>query len=42
MKDHKVVSQAEWLAARKELPAKEKEFTRQRDALSAEAARCRG
>ena len=31
-----VVSQAEWLAARKELLAKEKEFTRQRDALSAE------
>jgi predicted dithiol-disulfide oxidoreductase (DUF899 family) len=31
-----VVSQAEWLAARKKLLAKEKEFTRQRDALSAE------
>jgi len=31
-----VVSQAEWLAARKELLAKEKEFTRQRDALTAE------
>ena len=31
-----IVSQAEWLAARKELLAKEKEFTRQRDALSAE------
>ena len=31
-----VVSQAEWLAARKELLAKEKKFTRERDALSAE------
>jgi predicted dithiol-disulfide oxidoreductase (DUF899 family) len=31
-----VVSEAEWLAARKRLLAKEKEFTRQRDALSAE------
>src|SRR5215469_437388 len=31
-----VVSQAEWLVARKELLKKEKEFTRQRDALSAE------
>lgn len=35
--DHpKVVSRAEWLAARKELLAKEKEFTRNRDALSAD------
>jgi len=32
---HKVVSQQEWLAARKELLAAEREFTRQRDALSA-------
>jgi predicted dithiol-disulfide oxidoreductase (DUF899 family) len=32
----KVVSQDEWLAARKELLAKEKQFTRDRDALSAE------
>jgi predicted dithiol-disulfide oxidoreductase (DUF899 family) len=31
----KVVSRAEWIAAR-ELLAKEKEFTRQRDALNAE------
>ncbi len=31
-----VVSRAEWLVARKELLAKEKEFTRQRDTLSAE------
>src|SRR5690242_11905126 len=31
---HKVVSQGEWLAARKALLVKEKEFTRQRDALS--------
>jgi predicted dithiol-disulfide oxidoreductase (DUF899 family) len=35
--DHpSVVSRAEWLAARKELLATEKEFTRQRDALSAQ------
>ncbi len=32
----RVVSPAEWLAARKELLAKEKSFSRQRDALSAE------
>jgi predicted dithiol-disulfide oxidoreductase (DUF899 family) len=32
----RVVSRAEWLVARQELLAKEKEFTRQRDALSAE------
>jgi predicted dithiol-disulfide oxidoreductase (DUF899 family) len=32
----RVVSQAEWLAARKDLLAKEKEFTRQRDVLSAQ------
>ena len=32
---HAVVSQNEWLAARKALLAKEKEFTRQRDTLSA-------
>ncbi|HVV61625.1 MAG TPA: thioredoxin family protein [Pseudolabrys sp.] len=31
---HKVVSQSEWLAARKTLLAKEKEFTRQRDEIS--------
>ena len=31
----KTVSRAEWLVARKELLKKEKEFTRQRDALSA-------
>jgi predicted dithiol-disulfide oxidoreductase (DUF899 family) len=31
---HKVVSNAEWLGARKELLAKEKEFTRMRDALN--------
>src|SRR4051794_30487408 len=36
MKLPKVVSPDEWLAARKELLAKEKEFNRQRDALSAE------
>jgi predicted dithiol-disulfide oxidoreductase (DUF899 family) len=32
---HKVVSQQEWLAARKELLVAEKEFTRRRDAISA-------
>jgi predicted dithiol-disulfide oxidoreductase (DUF899 family) len=32
---HKIVSQELWLTARKELLAAEKEFTRQRDALSA-------
>lgn len=32
----RVVSPAEWLSARKELLAKEKEFNRRRDALSAE------
>jgi predicted dithiol-disulfide oxidoreductase (DUF899 family) len=32
----KVVTRAEWLAARKELLVKEKEWNRQRDALSAE------
>ncbi len=34
MTDHAVVSPEEWLAARKELLAKEKEFTRLRDELS--------
>lgn len=33
---HRIVSQEEWLAARRELLRKEKEFTRLRDALSAE------
>lgn len=32
----RVVSQSDWLAARKQLLAKEKDFTRRRDALSAE------
>src|SRR5438876_10635312 len=32
----KIVSQEEWLAARKELLAKEKKLTRQRDAIAAE------
>jgi predicted dithiol-disulfide oxidoreductase (DUF899 family) len=36
MTEHKVVSETEWLAARKELLAKEKEFSRRRDAISAE------
>ncbi len=34
IEDHQVVSSGEWLAARKELLRKEKEFTRQRDQLS--------
>ncbi|HTS92508.1 MAG TPA: DUF899 family protein [Stellaceae bacterium] len=36
MKPHAVVAEAEWLDARKRLLAKEKEFTRARDALSRE------
>jgi predicted dithiol-disulfide oxidoreductase (DUF899 family) len=36
MEDPRVVSQDEWLAARRRLLAMEKEFTRQRDALNAE------
>ncbi|UCH73790.1 MAG: DUF899 domain-containing protein [Rhodospirillales bacterium] len=39
MTDHRIVSQSDWLAARKALLAKEKEFTRARDALSAERRR---
>jgi predicted dithiol-disulfide oxidoreductase (DUF899 family) len=33
---HQIVSRDEWVAARKAHLAREKEFTRQRDALSAE------
>ena len=36
MENHKVVSQKEWVEARKSLLAKEKELTRRRDALNAE------
>ncbi len=36
MQNHKVASHDEWLAARKQLLAKEKEFTRLRDQLSQE------
>lgn len=36
MQTHKVVSKDEWIAARKQLLAKEKEFTRLRDRLSEE------
>ena len=36
MLQHKIVSQSEWTAQRKALLAKEKEFTRARDQLSAE------
>ncbi len=35
MTDHRVVSRAEWIEARKQLLAEEKEFTRLRDALTA-------
>ncbi len=36
MKEHRVVTREEWLAARKNLLAREKEFTRLRDQLSEE------
>ncbi|MGA8570407.1 MAG: DUF899 family protein, partial [Candidatus Binataceae bacterium] len=36
MQNHKVVSHDEWLAARKQLLVKEREFTRLRDQLSQE------
>ncbi len=36
MESHKTVTREDWLAARKALLAREKEFTRARDALSAE------
>jgi len=39
MQPHKTVSRDEWLQARKALLAKEKEFTQQRDRLSAERRR---
>ncbi len=39
LKQPKAVSHSEWIEARKELLAKEKEFTRQRDELSRLAAR---
>src|SRR4029077_11683327 len=35
MNHPEIVSEAEWLVARKDLLSREKEFTRQRDALSA-------
>jgi predicted dithiol-disulfide oxidoreductase (DUF899 family) len=35
LKQHRVVSEKEWLAARRELLKAEKEFTKQRDAISA-------
>jgi predicted dithiol-disulfide oxidoreductase (DUF899 family) len=34
-KEHEIVSEAQWLVARKDLLRQEKEFTRERDALSA-------
>ena len=36
MDDPRIVSRDEWLTARRELLAQEKEFTRQRDALNTE------
>ncbi len=36
MQQHKIVSREDWIAARKDYLAKEKEFTRARDALSAQ------
>ena len=39
---HKIVSQDEWLAARKALLAKEKKFSKTRDALSAARRDCPG
>ena len=39
MDDPQVVSPDEWLAARRQLLTREKEFTRQRDALNAERRR---
>src|SRR5678809_585841 len=39
LENPRVVSRTEWLAARKELLAKEKELTRARDAVSAERRR---
>jgi predicted dithiol-disulfide oxidoreductase (DUF899 family) len=34
IEDHKAVTQSEWIASRKELLLKEKEFTKLRDELS--------
>lgn len=39
MDDPQVVSQEEWLTARRQMLVREKEFTRQRDALNAERRR---
>ena len=36
MEDHNIVSRDEWIEARKQLLAKEKEFTRLRDQISQE------
>ena len=36
MQPHKIVSQQEWIEARKALMAREKEFTRARDRLNEE------
>ena len=35
IENHQVVSRAQWIAARKQLLAREKQFTRERDQLSA-------
>ena len=42
MEHPKVVSEAEWIEARKELLMKEKALTRQRDALAQERLQFRG
>ena len=42
LKNHKVVSNEEWLKARTALLAKEKQLTRQRDELAASAVTCPG
>ena len=40
--DHQIVTRDEWLATRKELLRKEKEFTRLRDQLESWQAQARG
>jgi predicted dithiol-disulfide oxidoreductase (DUF899 family) len=42
MAHHRVVTRDEWLSARTQLLAREKEFTRLRDQLSQERRDCRG
>jgi len=42
MPNHKIASKDEWLAARKELLVKEKEFARLQDQLSQQRRNCLG